>query len=165
MTIKEKNLRNGIPRYFSSCDCARVARNVVEDRDVSPESVIACVAKGLGFTYLGLSNDILPILDPVDDQDISGPLEEIENLLAGGFFGFVGPYKPGTGTVIKRQLARIVAALPIGKLLIALVALIGAIKVAQNKADLCNCKPVDAWIEPNTCNCKDAVYTTDSIDL
>jgi len=45
----------GQPRYFTSCDAARIARNVVADRNERPEEVLACVAKGLGFTHISLS--------------------------------------------------------------------------------------------------------------
>ena len=44
-------------RYFSSCDAARIARNVVSDRNERPEEVLACIAKGLGFTHISLSRD------------------------------------------------------------------------------------------------------------
>jgi len=43
------------PRFFTSCDAARIARNVVEDRKERPEEVLACIAKGLGFTHISLS--------------------------------------------------------------------------------------------------------------
>jgi len=45
------------PRYFSACDAARIARNVVDDRKTTPESVLACIAKGLGFTHISLSRE------------------------------------------------------------------------------------------------------------
>jgi hypothetical protein len=41
-------------RHFSVCDAARVARYAVRD-DGSPEEVLACIAKGLGFTHISLS--------------------------------------------------------------------------------------------------------------
>jgi hypothetical protein len=37
------------------CDAARVAREVVRDNDDTPEEVLACIAKGLGFTHISLS--------------------------------------------------------------------------------------------------------------
>jgi hypothetical protein len=42
-------------RYFSMCDAARIAREVVKDRGDTPEEVLACIAKGMGFTYISLS--------------------------------------------------------------------------------------------------------------
>ena len=42
-------------RFFSSCDAARIAREVVKDRGETPEQVLACIAKGLGFTHISLS--------------------------------------------------------------------------------------------------------------
>jgi hypothetical protein len=42
-------------RYFSSCDAARIAREVVKDRGETPEQVLACIAKGFGFTHISLS--------------------------------------------------------------------------------------------------------------
>lgn len=47
----------GAPRYFTSCDAARIARNVVEDRGETPEEVLACIAKGLGFTHIALTRE------------------------------------------------------------------------------------------------------------
>jgi hypothetical protein len=37
------------------CDAARIAREVVKDRGDTPEEVLACIAKGLGFTHISLS--------------------------------------------------------------------------------------------------------------
>jgi hypothetical protein len=44
-------------RYFSSCDAARIAREVVKDRGETPEEVLSCIAKGLGFTHISLSRN------------------------------------------------------------------------------------------------------------
>ena len=43
------------PRLFRPCDVARIARNCVEDNRLRPEEVLACVAKGMGFTHVSLS--------------------------------------------------------------------------------------------------------------
>jgi len=38
------------------CDAARIAREVVkDDPETTPEEVLACVAKGFGFTHISLS--------------------------------------------------------------------------------------------------------------
>jgi hypothetical protein len=42
-------------RYFKMCDAARVAREVVAHNDDTPEEVLACIARGLGFTHISLS--------------------------------------------------------------------------------------------------------------
>jgi len=43
-------------RYFKACDAARIAREVVrDDPDTTPEEVLACIAKGFGFTHVSLS--------------------------------------------------------------------------------------------------------------
>ena len=42
-------------KFFSPCDVARIARNCVEDNSLRPEEVLACIAKGLGFTHVSLS--------------------------------------------------------------------------------------------------------------
>lgn len=43
-------------RTFSSCDVARIAREVVRDEsEATPETVLACIAKGFGFTHISLS--------------------------------------------------------------------------------------------------------------
>lgn len=43
-------------RYFRACDAARIAREVVkDDPETTPEEVLACIAKGMGFTHISLS--------------------------------------------------------------------------------------------------------------
>jgi len=43
-------------RYFRACDAARIAREVVkDDPETTPEEVLACIAKGFGFTHVSLS--------------------------------------------------------------------------------------------------------------
>lgn len=37
------------PRYFSTCDVARIAKNAVDDNGIPPELVLACVARKLGL--------------------------------------------------------------------------------------------------------------------
>jgi len=60
MAIKTYNKPNRTQpyplRYFKQCDAARVAREVIKrDPQSTPEQVLACVAKGLGFTHISLS--------------------------------------------------------------------------------------------------------------
>lgn len=43
------------PRLFSSCDAARIAREVAKQKKDTPEEIMACIAKGLGFTHISLS--------------------------------------------------------------------------------------------------------------
>ena len=47
----------GRPRFFKSCDAARIAKNVVLDQKERPEEVLACIAKALGFTHISLSRE------------------------------------------------------------------------------------------------------------
>lgn len=43
-------------RYFTACDAARIAREVIkDDSTTTPEEVLACIAKGLGFSHISLS--------------------------------------------------------------------------------------------------------------
>jgi len=43
-------------RYFTACDAARIAREVVrDDSETTPEQVLACIAKGMGFSHISLS--------------------------------------------------------------------------------------------------------------
>jgi len=43
-------------RYFKTCDAARIAREVVrDDPSTTPEEVLACIAKGFGFSHISLS--------------------------------------------------------------------------------------------------------------
>jgi len=56
MTVKTYNKPNRTKiRTFTSCDVARIAREVVRDEGSTPEEVLACIAKGLGFTHISLS--------------------------------------------------------------------------------------------------------------
>jgi len=58
MTSKSPRLTpEGGPRYFSSCDAARIARNVVSDRGEPPEVVLACIAKGLGYRVIAIPTE------------------------------------------------------------------------------------------------------------
>lgn len=44
------------PRYFKTCDAARISREVIrDDPETTPEEVLACIAKQLGFTHISLS--------------------------------------------------------------------------------------------------------------
>lgn len=61
-------------RYFTSCDAARVCRNVVHDQGLPREVVLACVAKGLGYTHVSLKT-------PAKATKIG--LDGIEGLVAG----------------------------------------------------------------------------------
>ena len=45
LTVIRRDPRS--PRYFKPCDVARIAQNCVDDNDIPPEVVIACVAKKL----------------------------------------------------------------------------------------------------------------------
>lgn len=56
MTLKCYNKPNRTkPRHFSACDAARIAREVVKDDDrITPEMVMACIAKGFGFTHVSI---------------------------------------------------------------------------------------------------------------
>jgi hypothetical protein len=47
----------GSPRFFTSCDAARIARNVVSDQLEDREVVLACVAKGLGLAVIAIPID------------------------------------------------------------------------------------------------------------
>lgn len=43
-------------RYFTACAAARIAREVVkDDPETTPEEVLACIAKGFGFSHISLS--------------------------------------------------------------------------------------------------------------
>lgn len=43
------------PRYFTACDAARIAEQVVNDQNLTPEQVLACIAGKLGFTHISMS--------------------------------------------------------------------------------------------------------------
>jgi hypothetical protein len=42
-------------RTFKTCDGVRIAKEIVVDDDTTPEALLACIAKGLGFTHISLS--------------------------------------------------------------------------------------------------------------
>ena len=55
MVSGKPRLENHRPRFFKPCDVARIARNCVSDNNLTEEEVLACVAKGLGFSHISLS--------------------------------------------------------------------------------------------------------------
>lgn len=43
-------------RVFTACDAARISREIVnDDPETTPEEVLACIAKGFGFSHVSLS--------------------------------------------------------------------------------------------------------------
>lgn len=154
MVTKKSNLRKNKPRFFTSCDCARVARNVVTDQNISPESVIACTAKGFGFTELGLSRRAIGPVSGVEQQ-----IDDIKSMLGLALVGFVrpdlGPVKTG---FIRGVITKLVQMTPLGKVIAAAAAAYAMLEALQQEEEKkkkeCECKPVDEWIEPGTCNCK-----------
>lgn len=69
MVLKTYNKPNrSKPRYFSACDVSRIALQVVDDRGLTPEQVLACIAKNLGFSHISLSREASK---PVEASTIS----------------------------------------------------------------------------------------------
>jgi len=42
-------------RTFKTCDAVRVCREVLSHDDTTPEELLACIAKSMGFTHISLS--------------------------------------------------------------------------------------------------------------
>lgn len=161
MATKESNLRRGKPRYFSACDVARVARNAVDDRGYTPESVLACTAKGLGFTYLGLGKDTAGAALSKDDV-----ISEAVDLLQGAMSDFIRDEFSTSDFVrtettkeikvgfAKRLLRKLLSLSPLGKLAIAAAGAMYILIEARDSDDDCTCKPVEEWIDGDDCDCK-----------
>jgi hypothetical protein len=67
------------PRYFKMCDAARIAREVVRDNPGdTPEEVLACIAKGFGFTHISLSR-----ISVVEGSLFPVPIRGLPALIAG----------------------------------------------------------------------------------
>lgn len=86
-------------RTFSSCDAARIAREVVrDDQETTPEEVLACIAKGFGFTHISLSR--IRVVESAISLDKKAIMPLLLNLLkliekgrlkAGVLKDFLGP--------------------------------------------------------------------------
>jgi hypothetical protein len=42
-------------RTFKTCDAVRICREVLSHDDTTPEELLACIAKSMGFTHISLS--------------------------------------------------------------------------------------------------------------
>lgn len=127
------------PRYFKMCDAARIAREVVRDNPGdTPEEVLACIAKGLGFTHISLSR-------PTSVQASALPAVIIRNLPA-----LLEKLSEVITILIKRY----------GWLLPFLKDIVDGIdrirKIIDKVIELTEPKqsPVDDVIAPGKCNCK-----------
>lgn len=124
-------------RYFTACDAARIAREVIkDDPETTPEEVLACIAKGFGFTHISLSR-----------------LRVVESAV---IFTKI-PIKP-TLTILGKLLEKLAERSSLFKRLLgpALVALKKAIELAD-KIDTIDPPQaeVDNVINPGKCRCKD----------
>ena len=124
-------------RYFKSCDAARIAREVVrDDPETTPEEVLACIAKGFGFTHISLSR-----------------VRVVESAV---IFTKI-PIKP-TLTILAKLLEKLAETSRLLKRLLgpALVVLKKAIDLAD-KIDIIEPPQaeVDDVINPGKCRCKD----------
>ncbi len=122
-------------RYFSACDAARIAREVVKDQKATPEEVLACIAKGLGFTHISLSRQRV-----VE----SGVILKKDTVV-----GLVLILKKASVILLRRfpKIAKYV--IPIIKGIDALVDAIDAIIDSPDQAK------VDDAIDKDKCKCKD----------
>ena len=125
-------------RTFKACDAARIAREVVrDDPATTPEEVLACIAKGMGFTHISLTRQTV-VESAVDLRKvpIKPALLLVEKLLISLLKRFEW---------LKKALGPI------------LIALKKAIELAD-KVDRLDPpqEEVDKVINKDKCNCKDA---------
>jgi len=123
-------------RYFTACDAARIAREVVrDDPETTPEEVLACIAKGFGFTHVSLSR-----LRVVESAVI---LTKI-------------PIKP-TLLLLEKLLVRLARTDTFKKLLGPILATIKKAIELADKIDTIDPPQaeVDDVINPGKCRCKD----------
>ena len=133
-SICRKKPNRSAPRFFSPCDVARIARNCVDDRNLRPEEVLACVAKGLGFTHVSLSNS-----QNVMESNVSIGKNQI-SLLKSGLNFILG--------VVKRRFPAI------AKTIAGLIELLDNLDRILDRILGPESEPVDDVIKPGTCNCK-----------
>lgn len=124
-------------RYFSACDAARIARQVVQDdKETTPEEVLACIAKGFGFTHISLSR--IRVVESAVNLDKRAILPLLKGLMkliekgrakGGALKDFLGPI----AVIIKKVLD--------------IADRIDTIEPPQ--------KEVDDVINPSKCRCKD----------
>jgi len=72
------------PRLFKVCDAARIAREVVrDDPETTPEEVLACIAKGFGFTHISLSRPrvVAGSLLPTVVRNLPAIIEKLTELI------------------------------------------------------------------------------------
>lgn len=124
-------------RVFVSCDAARIAREIVkDDSETTPEEVLACIAKGFGFSHISLSR---------------------VRVVESGIILTKIPIKP-TLTLLGKLLEKLARKSDLLKRLLgpSLVALKKAIELAD-KIDLIEPPQaqVDDVINPQKCRCKD----------
>jgi hypothetical protein len=124
-------------RYFTACDAARIAREVVEDDPTAtPEEVLACIAKGFGFTHISLSR--LRAVESGVNLDKKAILPLLLNLLK-----LIEKAREKAG-ILKDFLGPIFVIL---KKVVDLVKKIDTIEPPQRE--------VDEVIDPQKCKCKD----------
>jgi len=123
-----------VPRYFTACDAARIARQVTLDRNVPPESVIACIAKGYGYTHILLRKGETALDIDIGSRSARRTLSEFVDL------------SKKVPAVIK-IFPWVRAILRIAETIDVILDLIDVIQGDQGR-------PVDELIEPGTCNCK-----------
>lgn len=124
-------------RVFTACDAARIAREIVkDDQETTPEEVLACIAKGFGFSHVSLSR-----------------VRVVESAV---IFTKI-PIKP-TLTILGKLLEKLAERSNLLKRLLgpSLAALKKAIELAD-KIDTIDPPqaPVDEVINPQKCRCKD----------
>ena len=166
-------------RYFSACDAARIAREVVKDRGLTPEEVLACVAKGLGFTHIIVNKKNVSPFPDIKVKPSSGadPMQDVIDFIVGERLPITSQQVLdaifNTPNITTAQQLQIIfsaitlkkgPSLPsfsqltagIGGFLFAVSQLITAL---SNIRDGSVIKPVGDAIRIGTCDCKDAPKT------
>lgn len=123
-------------RVFRTCDVVRIAREVLrDDEETTPEELLACIAKGLGFTHISLSRQ--RVLESVVLSKI--PAKPTLAIIVGLLTKLALQYK-----LLSRY---------IGPILGLLKKLYDYIDKLERLFDI-EQKPVDEVINKEKCNCK-----------
>jgi hypothetical protein len=70
------------PRRFTPCDAARIAREAAKSNNLENVQVLACVAKGLGFTYISIRQDMPVVMSGVNISKTPALVVTLLTLLA-----------------------------------------------------------------------------------
>lgn len=147
-------------RVFKTCDAVRICREVLaEDAETTPEELLACIAKSLGFTHISLSR-----VRTVQ----SGALARVSAaLLLKGVIIILD-------TIIKavEAIQALLSRFPfVSRVIVVIELLLEAKRVIEKIVDIFSEPPpdqvpVNEALNPNKCNCKPTIKkSVDNVNL